>query len=118
MYATSDYYLTEYGGDIPADSAEKYLKFASEKIDTATFNRIVAIGFDKLTAFQQEKIQMACCLCAEYLYENGLEPQAVQSYSVMDISVSVGTSGAAAKAGMPSIAYDLLQKTGLCCRVL
>lgn len=118
MYATVDYYLTEYGGEIPAETVVKYLKLASEKIDTATFNRIVAIGFDKLTAFQQEKIQMACCLIADHIHENGIEPQAVQSYSVMDISVSVGTSGAAAHMGIPSMAYELLQKTGLCCRVI
>lgn len=119
MYATVDYYLTEYGGNIPADSVEKHLKFASEKIDTATFNRIVAVGFDKLTQFQQNKIKLACCLCADYLFENGLEPMAVQSYSVLDISVSVGTNGtAAAQMGIPTMAYDLLQKTGLCCRVL
>ena len=118
MYATKDYYLTEYGGDIPAESVEKYLKFASEKIDTATFNRIAAVGFDKLTTFQQEKIMLACCLCADHIYENGLEPLAVQSYSVMDISVSVGTSGAAAHMGMPQMAYELLQKTGFCCRLI
>lgn len=118
MYATVDYYMTEHGGEIPAETVAKYLKLASEKIDTATFNRIVAVGFDKLTTFQQEKITLACCLCADHIYENGLEPLAVQSYSVMDISVSVGTSGAAAHMGMPQMAYELLQKTGLCCRVM
>lgn len=119
MYATVEYYYGTYGGDIPADAAAKYLNFATEKIDTATFNRIVAIGFDNLTPFQQDKIKMACCMCADYLYENGLEPMAVQSYSVLDISVTVGTNGtAAARLGMSSMAYELLQKTGLCCRVL
>lgn len=118
MYATVDYYTGTYGGAIPADDAAKYLNFATEKIDTATFNRIPAVGFENLTPFQQDKIKMACCLCADYLHENGLEPVAVQSYSVMDISVSVGTSGAAVQLGIPSMAYDLLQKTGLCCRVL
>ena len=118
MYATKDYYLTEYGGAIPAETVQKYLNFASEKINTATFNRIVARGFDNLTQFQQDKIKMACCMCADYLHENGLDPMAVQSYSVMDISVSVGTSGEAARLGIPSIAYGLLQQTGLCCRLL
>lgn len=118
MYATEDYYLTAYGGGIPADAVQKYLNFATEKINTATFNRIVAMGFDNLTQYQQDKIKLACCLCADYLHENGLDPMAVQSYSVMDISVTVGTNGEAARLGMPSMAYDLLQMTGLCCRVL
>ena len=118
MYATSDYYATEYGGEIPADSIVRYLLLASEKIDTATFNRIVKIGFDNLTPFQQEKIQLAACLTADYIHENGAEPMAVQSYSVLDISVSVGTETEAARMGMPKMALELLQKTGLCCRVL
>lgn len=117
MYATTDYYLTEYGGEIPADSVAKYLKLASEKIDTATFNRIVHIGFDKLTPFQQEKIQLATCMQADYMRENGVEPLAVQSYSVLDISVTVGDSSSeAARMGMASMALELLKKTGLCWR--
>lgn len=118
MYATKDYYLSEYGGTIPAESVLKYLDFATEKIDTATFNRIVAIGFENLTPFQKEKVQKACCMTADFLFENGLEPMAAQSYSVLDISVSVGTTGAAAAMGMPTMAYELLQKTGLCWRGL
>ena len=118
MYATPDYYTQEYGGEIPADSIARYIRLAGEKIDTVTFNRIVAIGFDKLTPFQQEKIQFAACLIADHLYENGAEPLAVQSYSVLDISVSVSTETEAARMGIPQMALELLQKTGLCCRVL
>lgn len=118
MYADIEYYYGIYGGAIPTDACKKYLNYATEKIDTATFNRIVAEGFDNLTPFQQDKIKMACCMCADYLYENGLEPMEAQSYSVLDISVTVGTNGTAAKYGMSAMAYDLLQKTGLCCRVL
>ena len=117
MYATKEYYMTEYGGAIPAVSVEKFLKLASEKIDTATFNRIVRIGFDKLTPFQQEKIKLATCMQADYMQENGVEPLAVQSYSVLDISVTVGDgSSAAARMGMASMALELLEKTGLCWR--
>lgn len=32
---------------------------AESDIDTLTFNRITAIGFDNLTAFQQDKVRLA-----------------------------------------------------------
>ena len=119
MYADANYYVTEYGGYIPAESLTKFLSMACERIDTATFNRITAIGFDNLTPFQQGKIKLAACLQADFMYENGMEPMSVQSYSVLDISVSVGTSNTeAARAGMASLAYECLQKTGLCCRLI
>lgn len=119
MYADTNYYLTEYGGIIPAESVPKFLAMACERIDTATFNRIPAIGFDRLTPFQQEKIKLAACLQADFMYENGPEPIAAQSYSVLDISVTVGTANTeAARAGMASLVYECLKKTGLCCRLI
>ena len=117
MYASIEYYGT-FGGVIPADVLPRYLALADERIDTATFNRIVAIGFDRLTPFQKEKIQKAACMIADYLYENGTEPMAAQSYSVLDISVSVGAETEAARMGVPAMALEMLKKTGLCCRVI
>ena len=58
LYVNEKYYSDEFSGvKLPDDKIEKYLKLAQEKIDSITFNRIVAIGFDNLTEFQKEKIK-------------------------------------------------------------
>lgn len=122
-YATVEYYENDFEGTlIPDDDIEKCLKEASEKIDSITFNRIVKIGFDNLTPFQQEKIKMAVCYQAEYIYDNGFNGENksdIASYSVLDISVSVGSKEAKTKAEkecMSEMAYDLINKTGLSTR--
>ena len=120
QYADSDYYFNEfYGSKLTTENVDKYLQEASEKIDSITFNRIVGIGFDNLTDFQKEKIQMAVCYQAEYILENGFNDENkadVASYSVLDISVSVDSNKAKTKAEklyMSESAYDLVNKTGL-----
>lgn len=125
QYVTYEYYLNEFRGNIlKLNEINKYLQEASEKIDSITHNRIVAIGFDNLTDFQKEKIQKAICYQAEYIYNNGFNDenkQDISSYSVLDISVNVENKGnnektQAEKECMSEIAYDLIHKTGLDCR--
>ena len=53
MYATVEYYKGTYKGNLDDADAEKALNKASRHIDTLTFNRIVGIGFDNLTDYQQ-----------------------------------------------------------------
>ena len=68
QYATNEYYSDTFKGNklpIGVEERNKYLQEASEKIDSITFNRIVAKGFDNLTKFQQEKVQKAVCYQAE-----------------------------------------------------
>lgn len=120
LYANEEYYFDTFEGNkIPDDDVKKYLELAQEKIDSITFNRIVKIGFDNLTDFQKEKIQRAICYQAEYILENGLETSNIASYSVLDINVSVGNKNTSASINhMSEIAYDLIHKTGLDCRLL
>lgn len=121
LYVSEEYYSNEFDGNlIPDDEIEKYLKLAQEKIDSITYNRIVAIGFNNLTNFQQEKIRDAICYQAEYIYTNGYNDENnrnVSSYSVLDISVSVDNSNnnktIAQKENMSEMAYDYVHKTGL-----
>lgn len=96
------------------------MKLAQEKIDSITFNRIVAIGFDNLTEFQKEKIKEAICYQAEYIFENGYNNENnrdISSYSVLDISVSKDNSDSnktlAERNNMSEMAYDYINKTGL-----
>lgn len=121
LYVNKKYYSDEFmGAKLPNDEIEKYLKLAQEKIDSITFNRIVAIGFDNLTEFQKEKIKEAICYQAEYIFENGYNNENnrdISSYSVLDISVSKDNSGSnktlAERNNMSEIAYDYISKTGL-----
>lgn len=126
LYVNKEYYSNTFGGkNIPDEEIEQYLELAQEKIDSITYNRIVAIGFDNLTEFQKEKISKAICYQAEYIFQNGYNDENnrdVSSYSVLDISVSVDNSSdnktIAQKKNMSEIAYDLVHKTGLDGKVL
>ena len=121
LYVNEKYYSDEFSGvKLPDDKIEKYLKLAQEKIDSITFNRIVAIGFDNLTEFQKEKIKEAICYQAEYIIENGYNNENNRdrsSYSVLDISVSKDNSDSnktlAERNNMSEMAYDYINKTGL-----
>lgn len=121
LYVDKKYYIDEFKGNkVPINEIEKYLRLAQEKIDSITFNRIVAIGFNNLTKFQQEKIKDAICYQAEYIYVNGYnneDNRDVSSYSVLDISISVDNSNSdktiAQRKNMSEMAYDYVHKTGL-----
>lgn len=121
LYVDKKYYSDEFkGNEVPIDEIEEYLRLAQEKIDSITFNRIVAIGFNNLTKFQQEKIRDAICYQAEDIYENGYnneDNRDASSYSVLDISVSVDNSNSnktiAQRKNMSEMAYDYVHKTGL-----
>lgn len=121
LYVSEEYYSNEFDGNkIPDNEIEKYLKLAQEKIDSITYNRIVAVGFNNLTNFQQEKIRDAICYQAEYIYENGYnneDNRDVSSYSVLDISVNIDNSNSnktiAQRKSMSEMAYDYVRKTGL-----
>lgn len=121
LYVNKEYYSNEFNGNnIPDEEIEKYLKLAQEKIDSITYNRIIAVGFDNLTEFQKEKIKEAICYQAEYIYTNGYNSEDnrdITSYSVLDISVSVDNSNSnktiAQRKSMSEMAYDYVRKTGL-----
>lgn len=121
LYIDKEYYTNNFKGkNIPDEEIEKYLDLSQEKIDSITYNRIIAIGFNNLTEFQKEKISKAICYQADYIFQNGYndeENRNISSYSVLDISVSVDNSSAnktkAQKLNMSETAYDLVHKTGL-----
>ena len=121
LYVDKEYYLNIFKGNIiPDKDIEKYLELSQEKIDSITFNRIVAIGFNNLTEFQRGKISKAICYQADYIFQNGYNDENnrnISSYSVLDISVSVDNSNdnktIAQKLNMSEMAYDLVHKTGL-----
>lgn len=123
-YIDSDYYLNTYMGTVieDEDDIEKMLSSASRHIDTLTFNRIVEIGFDNLTEFQQEIISEAICSLADFEYENqDLLSSPFTSYSINGVSASFGEAwNVEIQNGIaiPKSVYALLSQTGLTCRRL
>lgn len=121
-YVSKEEYKDSYNGSvIPDGELERVLRQASRHIDSLTFNRIVAAGFDHLTAFQQETIKEVVCMQADFEYENADEINTIlSSYSINGVSAQFGSSwnvfmekGIAMKRDV----YSLLMQTGLCCRI-
>lgn len=124
MYADTEYYFNTYHGSVLSpETAERYLSKASEQIDILTFNRIVRIGFDRLTPFQQDRIRKVACLHADFLLQNEDMLQTyLARYSINSVSMEFGSnkwnlvvnSGVA----MDSTTYAILMATGLCTRAI
>lgn len=117
-YATLRDYNT-YGYDVISDGKlEERLKQASRHIDSLTFNRIIAKGFDNLTSFQQEIVKECTCELANFEYENEYVIQSVlQNYSINGVSMSFGSSwNVMVQNGVAIMrtTYAKLMQTGLC----
>lgn len=121
-YADMEYYKKEYNGTaLPDDELGRMLKTASRHIDALTYNRIIGQGFFCLTEFQQDIIKEVCCLQADFEYENAdMIDTVISAYSLNGVSVqfentwNVMISNGVA---MKKDTYQLLQQTGLCCRL-
>ena len=123
MYADVDYYKNTYKGTLEDADIEKALKKASMHIDTLTYNRIVGIGFENLTEYQQGIIKECVCLMAEWEHENAeYIDSLLSSYSLNGASMSfTGNSASAVVASGVAVSRDIyshLQKCGLCTRTI
>ena len=121
-YVSKEEYKDSYNGSvIPGGELERALCQASRHIDSLTFNRIVAAGFDHLTAFQQETIKEVVCQQADFEYENVDEINTIlSSYSINGVSAQFGSSWNVFREkgiAMKRDVYSLLMQTGLCCRI-
>lgn len=120
-YVTPSEYAEMGYSSISTDELARYLTDASHQIDTLTFNRILAIEFDKLTEFQQNIIKECVCKHADFLYSNAdALASIVDAYSINSVSMKFGTGfGVSMENGMPILktVYSLLEQTGLCCRL-
>lgn len=111
----------EYTGSIPSDELAKRLRNACCAIDSFTFNRIVKVGFENLTEFQQELVKEAVRLHADFVYDNAeLLDSPLSSYSISGISMSFDRSKIVNINGTTTTSkvYGLLMQTGLCYRGL
>lgn len=119
-YYTGDY---DYEINVPKADIDSATYVASRHIDSLTFNRIVGNGYDSLTGFQKELLDMVCAKQAEFEYENAdMLHNVLYSYSINGVSVNIDTNGwnLVIQNGvvMQRSTYDLLKQTGLCCRSL
>lgn len=123
MYAGKEYYTETYGGSlIGEEELTRQLNKASRQIDTLTFCRIREIGFERLTAFQQDQIQYVTCLLADFIYENRDELESMlSSYGINGVSMTFSNGVNVTKVQGVMIRTDIyaeLEKTGLCCRMI
>ena len=123
MYAGIEYYKNTYKGNLEDTEIEKALEKASRHIDTLTYKRIVAIGFDNLTEYQQGIIKECECLMADWETENtDYINSMLSSYSLNGASMSfTGQSASATVVSGVAVSreiYSHLQKCGLCTRSL
>lgn len=120
IYVTPAEYSALGYSEIPAAALGTALRDASRQVDTLTFNRIVARGFDRLTPFQQELIKEVVCKHANFLYENADAIASIlDSYAINGVSMKFGTGfNVQVKNGLPILGtvYSLLEQTGLCWR--
>lgn len=115
--------MKKVSGVITTDDLEKRLHIASRHIDTLTFNRIVARGFENLTEFQKDVIRLVVCKQADFEAENeSLINSVLSSYSINGVSMGINAGGwnVTVQDGviMKADNYAMLERTGLCCRRL
>ncbi len=95
---------------------------AESDIDTLTFNRITAIGFNNLTAFQQDKVRLALSQQTAFVFDNAeLLDSPLSSYSISGVSMSFDSSKVIINyCGVTTTrqVYNTLLQTGLCYRGL
>lgn len=119
-YVTAEEYTSLGYNTIDSANLNKYLYDASRNVDTLTFNRIVAMGFNKLTDFQKEIVQRVVCEQADFLFENkDAIASIISSYSINSVSMQFGTGfNMVVESGVPieNTVYSLLKQTGLCWR--
>lgn len=89
-YVDNEYYLNEYcGATIPEETLGTVLQRASDQVDSMTYNRILAQGFDQLTPFQQERVKKAVCAQADFIAQYGeFTDIPLQGFSAGGISMS------------------------------
>lgn len=113
-YATAGEY-EQYGKSlIPVTELDKALSSASDQIDSLTYNRIVARGFDQLAPYQQANIKKAVCQQADFVYQYGdYLTFPLSGYSAGSVSLSFKAIEGAGGVQTTEAVTSLLKATGL-----
>lgn len=122
IYADEAFYRSEYLGTHTSEQLNRILKTASQHIDTLTFNRIVGVGFENLTPFQQSVIREVCCQMADFMIENkDLIETTLSSYSINGVSMAFGDNWNVVTSqgiALSRSTFELLKQSGLTRRVI
>ena len=117
MYLTFNEYVAN-GGVLEGDVAVPLLKKATSHINTLTFNRIIAKGFDNLSQWQQDIVKEVIQEYVEWMYSNeALINTYLKSYSINGTSMTIDgawTVYTARGVAIPMNLYTTLENTGLC----
>lgn len=120
LYATKDDYLKYY--TVLPEDFDMLCRRASQIIDNLTYNRIVAVGFDSLTAYQKSVIIECCCEIIQFYDDNvDILDSVLSAYNINGVSMQWSTNkSVCVKNGcvLRTSTYDRLMSTGLCCGVL
>lgn len=116
MYLDYETYQS-MGGTLAEADALSVLQRASDDVDALTFSRIVKLGWDKLTEFQQQKVLAFCKEQAEFLFNNAdAVESALTSYAINGVTMQFGNDALYSVVnGSPvsNRALALLRPTGL-----
>ncbi|MPM69987.1 hypothetical protein SDC9_116935 [bioreactor metagenome] len=118
-YVDSTYYKEIFGGTILSEeSINQKLERASDQVDTLTYNRINAKGFNNLTSFQQDKVKKAVCIHAEFIEQYGAYiDMPLSGFSAGSTSVSFNANKVNGITTTQEV-LNYLKQTGLTCRRL
>lgn len=115
-YVEQSDYLKYY--TVVPDNFEQLANKASRIIDTLTYNRIVATGYENLTEFQRETITECCCEIVQFYDDNvDILDSVLNSYSINGVSMQFNTNlNICIKNGcvIRTNTYGRLMSTGLC----
>ena len=113
-YVDEEYY-NSFSGTI-TEKIDSKLEKATDQINSLTYNRIIGIGFDNLTPFQQDKIKKAICVHADFIdqYGNYID-MPLSSFSAGSISVNFNAQKINGITTTQEV-LNYLSQTGLTCR--
>ena len=113
-YVTAEFYKSTYhGNSIPDDCLQDKLDKASMDVDIVTRMKIKQLGgFNKLSSYEQNCVQLAVCSQAEYKYTKA-SMDGVSSYSIGDVSVSIDATKEYDKGFMTYLSLTRLVYRGL-----
>lgn len=120
-YADLNYYVS-LGLEAEDEAAlEARLKQASDDVDALCYGRIREAGFEKLTAFQQEKVKKAVCYHAAFLVAYGeMLESPFASYGINGVSMSFSPDRVVTQGGVTTsqAVMQQLRQSGLATRLI
>ncbi|MFL0245523.1 hypothetical protein [Candidatus Clostridium stratigraminis] len=115
-YVDEDFY-NGFSGLI-TDKLDSKLEKATDQINALTYNRIIGLGFENLTSFQQDKVKKAVCIHADFVEQYGeYINMPLSGFSAGSISVSFNAQKINGITTTQEV-LNYLGQTGLTCRRL